>query len=151
MFFDAALTFDPETRQCDLALSDDFDLAIDETPITPMLLSIGLDRRAAPDDELPQGRSRFLQPHGLSERRGGPTDALDANGQRAGSRIWLLSRAKRTEITRGMFQFWLQECLAWAKSLTGHDAEINVEWRGNILTYSAMIDEAEIKLSQEIG
>jgi hypothetical protein len=87
MFFDLAIVYDPNKRLCDLALGDDGDLLIDETPITPMLLSIGLDRRAAPDDPLPDGRSQFLAPVSFSERRGCPGDALDLP---AGSTVTLI-------------------------------------------------------------
>ncbi len=51
MFFDVALTYDPQTRRGDWQLGDDGDLVIDNTSITPVLLSFGLDRRAAPDDD----------------------------------------------------------------------------------------------------
>ena len=54
-FLDAALIFDPETRRADLQLGDDGDLVLDGTPVTPMLISLGSDRRAGPDDELPDG------------------------------------------------------------------------------------------------
>jgi len=151
MFFDIALEYDPEARACDLALGEDCDLVIDETPITAMLISVGLDRRAAPDDELPAGRSKFLTPASFSERRGGAGDSLDAFGEFSGSRLWLLDRAKQTETTRQMFIFWLTEALAWAKKETGQAAEIDAEWRGpGLLTWRAVVDDVSITLTQRV-
>lgn len=151
MFYDLALVYDPEKRACDLALGDDCDLLIDETPITPILLSVGLDRRAAPDDELPEGRSRFLAPATFSERRGSQGDGLDPKGDLTGSRIWLLDRAKETETTRLLFRFWLDECLSWAKRDTGEAPEIEVAWGApGILTWRVMIADASLSLSRRV-
>lgn len=152
MFFDLALVYDKEARRCDLALGDDGDLLVDETPITPILLSVGLDRRAEPDDELPQGRIRFLTPATFSERRGGPGDGLDPAGERAGSRLWLLDRAKETETTRLLFAFWLGECLEWAERDTGAPAEITVEWiRDQTLGWRVMVEDSAISGSRTAG
>jgi phage gp46-like protein len=151
-FFDLALVYDPETRGCDLALGEDCDLLIDETPITPMLLSVGLDRRAAPDDELPEGRTRFLAPVSFSERRGSPGDALDPRGALAGSKLWLLDRAKQTETAAQLYRFWLEESLAWAKAETGVPAEIEVEWRGRgLLVWRAMVDDVTLSMTRRVG
>src|SRR5262245_60332068 len=141
MFYDLALIFDQSTRRCDLALDADCNLAIDTTPITPMLLSIGLDHRASPDDPLPDGRSQFLAPASYSERRGCAGDALDPFGDLSGSLMWLLSRAKQTEQTRQLCAYWLAQCLAWALDETGEAAEIDVVWlqtgATGILKYTA--------------
>jgi phage gp46-like protein len=151
MFFDLALVYAPEDRACDLALGEDGDLLIDETPITPMLTSVGLDRRAAPDDELPLGRTRFLAPSSFSERRGCPGDALDPFGEFTGCRIWLLGRAKQTETTRQLYAFWLGEGLAWAKKETGRPAEIEVEWRGRgVLAWRVMVEDVSLTLTQRL-
>ncbi|MDD9910177.1 MAG: phage GP46 family protein [Ahrensia sp.] len=157
MFFDAALRYNAQLRGCDCELADDGDLAIDETSITPVILSVGLDRRAHPDDELPVGRSEFLTQAGFSERRGGPSDALDLRGDLIGSRLWLLDRAKKTEITRLMVLAWLRECLQWAQLETGVPAEIEVEWLGRIggsgseaaiLAYRVLVADAEFSRRQ---
>lgn len=128
MFFDLALTYDPQTRRCDLALGADCDLVIDETPLPAMLLSVGLDRRAGPDDPLPEGRSQFLAPASFCERRGCIGDALDPFGALTGTKAWLLDRAKATETTRALYQFWLEESLAWVEDETGTPAKVEVEW-----------------------
>ncbi|MFC3074698.1 phage GP46 family protein [Shinella pollutisoli] len=151
MFFDLALVFDPDTRRCDLALGDDCDLLIDETPVTAMLMSVGLERRAAPDDELPEGRSAFLAPVSFSERRGCPGDALDPFGDLTGCRTWLLDRAKETETTRQLYRFWLDEGLGWVARETGTAAEVEVEWReGARLAYRVRIADATLSLSRRL-
>ncbi|WP_026379356.1 phage GP46 family protein [Afifella pfennigii] len=152
MFFDLALVYDRQARRCDLALSDDGDLLVDETPITPILLSVGLDRRADPDDELPQGRTRFLTPATFSERRGSAGDGLDAAGERAGSRLWLLDRAKETETTRLLFDVWLGECLEWAEGETGVPAEREVAWvRPQTLAWRVLVEDVAVSQKRELG
>lgn len=151
MFFDIALIYDPEARRCDLAIGEDGDLVLDETPITPILLSVGLDRRAAEDDPLPQGRTRFLAPTSFSERRGAPGDALDPAGDRTGSRLWLLDRAKQTEAVLLLFRFWLEEALAWARAETGQPAEIEVDWlRRGTLGYRVMVEDASVSMARAL-
>lgn len=145
MFYDVALLYDPQTRCCDLMIGDDGDLVIDETPITPVLLSVGLDRRAASDDPLPEGRTQFLVQSGIDARRGSAADALDPNGERIGSRLWLLDRAKATETTRLLFLSWLAECVEWAKRETGVLTEIDAQWlTKETLGWRVQIDEISI-------
>lgn len=152
MFFDLALTYDKDARSCDLALGDDCDLAVDTTSLPAVLMSVGLDRRAAPDDELPEGRSQMLAPISFSERRGCPGDGLDPFGDLTGSRLWLLDRAKQSEQTRQMTEFWLAECLAWAQPETGIAPEIEVQWlQRNVLGYRVMVVDGSVSLSRRIG
>jgi len=151
MFFDAALIFDADARRCDLELAPDGDLLIDETPIPAILISVGLDRRAEPDDPLPQGRSKFLTPKSYSELRGGPCDALDPDGELTGSRCWLLDRAKKTETTRLLYLFWLQEALEWVEGTTGQPAEIDVYWidgspETGRMGYRVLVEDAAVNL-----
>ena len=151
MFYDLALQYDSKLRRCDLVLGDDGDLVIDETPIPAILLSIGLDRRAAPDDPLPDGRSQFLTPSSFSERRGAIADGLNPLGGNTGSKLWLLNRAKHTETTRAMCEYWLAEALAWAEPETGEPAEIEVKWlRQGVLGYRAMIADSSVSLSKTV-
>lgn len=145
MFYDIALLYDPQTRRCDLMIGDDGDLVIDETPITPVLLSVGLDRRAASDDPLPEGRTQLLVQSGIDARRGSAADALDPNGERIGSRLWLLDRAKVSETTRLLFLSWLAECVEWAKRETGVLTEIDAQWLNKeTLSWRVQIDETSI-------
>lgn len=151
MFYDLALEYDSKTRRCDLVLGDDGDLVIDETPIPAILMSVGLDRRAAPDDPLPDGRSRFLTPSSFSERRGAIADGLNPFGEMTGSKLWLLNRAKQTETTRLMCEFWLAEALAWAEPETGEPAEIEVTWlRPGTLGYRVMVSDSSVSLSRTL-
>lgn len=151
MFLDLALTYDTSKRRCDLTLAADFDLALDETPITAIILSVGLDRRAGEDDPLPEARSQFLTPSSFSERRGAIGDGLDPFGQMTGSKMWLLDRAKETETTRLMAEYWLQEALAWAETDTGTPAEIEVEWLApGVLGYRVVIEDNAVSLSKRV-
>ncbi len=147
MFFDLALVYDPATRRCDLAIGGDGDLVVDDTPITPVLLSIGLDRRAAEDDPLPAGRTEFTTDYYM-ERRGWAGDALDPKGERVGSRLWLLDRAKETETTRLLVAHWLDEALAWAAVDTGRPAEIEVAWvRPQTLGYRILVEDYSLSIA----
>lgn len=156
MFYDAALIYDADARRCDLEIGADGDLLMDDTPIAAILISVGLDRRADPDDQLPQGRTRFLTPSSYSELRGGPCDALDPDGERTGSKVWLLDRAKKTETARLLFEFWLREALAWALPETGRPAEIDVQWlegssETGRLGYRIQIEDDAVNLSRELN
>jgi len=147
MFFDLALVYDPDGRCCDLAIGADGDLVVDVTSITPVLISIGLDRRAALDDPLPAGRTVFLAPASFSERRGWPGDALDPAGERIGSRLWLLDRAKANDTTLQLFTMWLEEALAWAEPETGEPPEIEVQWAARqTLTYRVLVADDGVEL-----
>ena len=151
MFLDLGLTFDTTSRRCDLALGDDGDLVLDTTPVPAMLVSIGLDRRADPDDDLPEGRSQFLSPASFSERRGAIIDALNPAMAKTGSRLWLLDRAKETEATRQLCEYWLAEALAWAEGETGQAAEIEVWWeRPGLLAFRVGVQDAAVTLSKRV-
>lgn len=151
-FLDLALTYDATRRCCDLVLDDEFNLVLDETPVTPILLSVGVDRRASPDDELPEGRSQFLAPVSFSERRGALLDGLNASGDMVGSKMWLLERAKQTETTRQLAEYYLAEGLAWAERETGTPAEIEVWWlRAGVLAYRVLIDDASLELTRKVA
>ena len=152
MFLDLQLRFDPATRRADLALGADGDLMMDLTAITPMLISLGSDRRAGPDDPLPSGRADLNAGGSVVVRRGWPGDALDDRGRRIGSRLWLLERAKQDEITRRMAEIWIAEALAWAELETGRPAEIEVDWvRRGVLAFRALVADAEVTLTRGVG
>lgn len=152
MFFDAALEYDPVSKRCDYVIGEDGDLVLDFTPITPILMSIGLDRRAEPDDELPVGRSKFLAPASFSERRGSPCDALDPQGKLAGSKCWLLDRAKETESTKLLYEFWLNQSLEWVEPETGEPPEVDVKWlRPGMLAYRVRVEDVALNISRPIN
>lgn len=151
MFCDLAITFDQDARRGDLTLGDDFDLLLDFTPIPAIIMSVGLDRRADPDDPLPEGRSQFLTPANFSVRRGSIGDALDRRGRLSGCKLWLLDRAKQTEITRLFCEVSLQEGLAWADEITGQPAQIEVEWlRDGVLGYRCMVEDTSISFTKRV-
>lgn len=140
-FLDAALVYDPLTRRADLALCPDGDLLLDETPVTPMLISLGTDRRAEPDDELPSGIDTINAPTSFVARRGWAGDALDPLGRKIGWRGWLLDRAKQSETTRRFCVFWAEEALAWSRDELGRPAEVSAEWqRKGLLALRCIID-----------
>ncbi|SIP96377.1 phage GP46 family protein [Bosea sp. TND4EK4] len=145
-FLDAALVYDPPTRRADLALGADGDLLLDETPVTPMLISLGTDRRAEPDDELPSGIDALNAPSSFVARRGWAGDALDPLGRKIGCRLWLLDRAKQTETTRRFCAFWAEEALAWSQEEIGRPAEVSAEWlRKGLLALRCMIDGSTVE------
>ena len=152
MFSDLALTFDDLSRGCDVIFADDGDVAIDVTAATPLLMSVGLDRRALASNELPDCVTRVYQPSSFYERRGSALDALDRNGEFAGCRMWLLSRAKETEETRQLAEYALTESTFWAKKQTGVAAEVSAWWAARqLLRWSVATGEDTITLSRRIG
>jgi phage gp46-like protein len=125
---DLALQFDGTRFATDVTIGPDGDLVLDDTPATPVLMSLGLDRRALPEDELPTGRSPTNMPQALVERRGWAGDALDHAGRLAGSRLWLLDRAKQTEETRRLAEIYARESLSWLSAEYGISPTIEVRW-----------------------
>lgn len=99
---DLALAWDGV--DADLAIEGD-DLAGDETPKNAVLLSLFLDRRAEDGDPLPSGDG---------DRRGWWADAFaDVEGDRIGSRRWLLDRSARREDVPRRLERYDAEALAW--------------------------------------
>lgn len=91
----------------DLGIVDD-DLARDEGLVTAMFLSLALDRRANDDDALPVDDD---------DRRGwlGDEFAL-VEGDRIGSRLWLLDRtARRADLVRDA-ELYAGEALDWLRA-----------------------------------
>lgn len=110
---DIATQFDAANFRGDLTVSAGA-LAADADLHTAVLISLFTDRRAEPDDVLPdQG----------SSRRGWWGDAL-SGGRRIGSRLWLLAREKQLRETINRAREYTEEALAWlvdqgvAKSVT---------------------------------
>ncbi len=101
---DLALRWDATSFAADLAIEAN-DLARDEGLETAVLLSLFTDRRAEPGDPLPDGES---------DRRGWWADALPVvEGDRIGSRLWLLSREKETKATLSRAEEYAREALQW--------------------------------------
>lgn len=151
MPFDIALRYDPATRRCDLAIERG-DLAVDRTLATPMLVALFSDRRARPDDELPSGASAFLVPSAANPRRGWAGDALDGEGRRLGSLLWLLSREKQTEQTRLRAIAYAEEALADLAARTGLAASVEASWvRRGTLGLAARLGARRVQLALAMG
>lgn len=151
-WLDVALVYDAETRRADLALTAAGDLLLDETPATPMLVAFGSDRRARSDDELPTGISEINRPSSLVERRGWAGDALDGQGERIGSRLWLLDRAKQSDLTRLMAAEWMKEAFGWVEADTGEAAVVTAEWaRHELLALSVTVDGRSITINKRVA
>lgn len=102
---DLALVWDELRGDADLVLIDS-DLASDPGLETAVLLSLFLDRRAEPDDVPPSGDP--------ADRRGWWADQFsDVEGDRIGSRLWLLAREKATTETALRAKEYCLEALAW--------------------------------------
>lgn len=100
---DIAVSHDSGT-EFDVAIAGG-DLLAEDGLETAVLISLFSDRRAEPDDELPDG---------TGDRRGWWADVfLPVDGDRIGSRLWLLERAKqRPDVPRRAEEF-MAEALAW--------------------------------------
>lgn len=101
---DLALRWNLEQGAADFAIEDD-DLATDEGLRTAVFLSLFLDRRANDDDVLPDGSG---------DRRGWWGDEFEeVEGDRIGSRRWLLDRSKNVPGLAGRLEDIDREALAW--------------------------------------
>lgn len=102
---DLALVWSNATGDADLAMIDD-DLASDRGLVTAVLLSLFTDRRAENDDVPPSGAA--------SDRRGWWADQFAViEGDRYGSRLWLLDRATLTNETLLQAKAYATEALQW--------------------------------------
>jgi len=109
----------------------DGDLATDAGLMTATILSFFTDRRALPEDVLPDG---------TSDRRGWWADAY--NDRPYGSRLWLLHREKEQDEVLRRAKEYAEEALAWMVE-DGVAAAVEVEAehlrRGTLLIRSAII------------
>lgn len=102
---DLALTWSNATGDADMSMIDD-DIASDRGLMTSAILSLFTDRRAETDDTPPSGDA--------TDRRGWWADQFSAvEGDRIGSRLWLLDRSKRTTETALRAKEYVLEALAW--------------------------------------
>lgn len=91
-------------RGADMAL-ESFDLATDDGLETAVILSLFSDARALDDDKLPAGQS---------DRRGWWGDAwAEQQGDRFGSRLWLLRASKQLQQSLNLAREYAEEALAW--------------------------------------
>lgn len=143
---DIALHYDAAARRFDVAVSGR-DLVLDTTPATAMLLSIGSDRRARADDVLPMAP----EAPGFGDRRGWVGDALDGRGRRLGSRLWLLSRAKETDLTRSRAEQYAAEALDGVAD-RGLPIAVEAEWlRRGVLRLTASAGTTRVAIAQPVA
>jgi phage gp46-like protein len=148
MSADLALAYDPAAIRCDLRWGGR-DLVLDTSPATPGLISLLCDRRARPDDPLPLPSAPLLEPDRLAPRRGWCGDALDRAGQRIGSRLWLLARAKETEATRRRAEAYAREALAWA---VPQGLAVTAAWvRRGVLGLRCRIGRDEVEIQRPVS
>jgi len=116
-----AIAFDGRLLAGDLQLGSG-GLAQDDSLTTSVLISLFTDRRARADDPLPAGDG--------DDRRGWLGDALaEIEGDRIGSRLWLLRREKETEETRKRAIDYCREALAWIiEDQLATKIDIAAEW-----------------------
>jgi len=101
---DIRTTFISFEQGADFAIGE-LGLSEDDGLETAVILSLFSDRRAEADDELPFGET---------DRRGWWGDAWpDTDGDRIGSRLWLLHREKQTQDVVLRAREYAQEALAW--------------------------------------
>lgn len=121
---DIATGWDPEAAGGDWSMVDG-DLAADPGLRTAVILSIMTDATAHSDDELPSD----------GDRRGWWGDlalAGEPPGDRIGSRLWLLARAKATEETRRRAQLMCREALAWIiEDRIAASIDVLTAWQGD--------------------
>jgi phage gp46-like protein len=146
MPFDIALRYDPERRRFDAAIERG-DGAVDRTLATPMVVAMFSDRRARPDDALPLAGT-FLTPSTMNPRRGWPGDALDGEGRRLGSLLWLLDREKQTEQTRLRAIAYVRDALAGIAERGGLSTSVEAAWlRRGVLAVAARLGAQQVRLS----
>lgn len=150
-FIDTALAYDPAKRRCDLVF-DGTDLVLDDTPVTPVLTLVGLDRRARRDDDLPDTTTDDYSPATLNRRRGWCGDFLDTLGRLVGSRMWLLHRQKQTESVRLAAESYLREALEPLANDRGWPIAVTVRWAApGLLAWKAVVGRVTVAINQAIA
>jgi phage gp46-like protein len=148
---DIQVAYDPTRKGCDVVFNGT-DFALDTTNVSAVLLSIFTDRRARPDDVLPDAVSDFADPQSFIARRGWCGDALDAQGRLGGSRSWLNSRAKEIEATRQAEETYLVEALQWIEDQRGAALQVKVRLPGKrILAFRIRVGKSTIMLNRTLN
>jgi phage gp46-like protein len=151
VYLDRALAYDPVTRRCDRVFGG-VDCAIDATPVTALLMAVGLERRAHPDDVLPEAMADPYEPSRLDPMRGWCGDFLHPRGLLTGSRMWLLFRRKQDEATRLLAETALKEPLDVLGALRGWSIQIVVRWvRWQVLGYQATVGQTTLAPNVPVG
>ncbi|MXV43900.1 hypothetical protein GS501_02385 [Saccharibacter sp. 17.LH.SD] len=127
----ATIQFSPINGQTDLVITSTGSgrgrVSFDQSLASPLMLAIGSDRRAAPDDTVPPQMTPLFG----AARRGWVGDVLLSVGQRHGSRLWLLERAKRTEATRLAAEDYTNEAVAAIATYHNVEMAVSAAWQHN--------------------
>ena len=126
---DLALVWEPTAGSADLAIDAELEDLLEEEGLrTSALLSLFCDRRAEPDDELPDG---------TSDRRGWWADEFaEVENDLIGSRLWLLDRSKRLGNVPVRCEEFVREALAWfLEDIVASEVEVVAETDGDRLAY----------------
>lgn len=101
---DLRLDYDADLQGADLVIANGL-LQLDAGLRTAVLISLFSDARANESDELPANDG---------DRRGWWGDSFsEIDGDRIGSRLWLLSRSKQTDGTLELARGYSRDALAW--------------------------------------
>ena len=151
---DIALAYSAPTLGCDLVWQGG-DWACDTTPATAMLMALGCDRRANPTDTLPDApvpSAPGVPTPLVDQRRGWCGDALDAQGRRAGSRLWLLARAPENRQTQVLAQSAAAEALAPVQAMYGVAIQVAARWVApGVLGLRASAGPVSVTVTQRVA
>jgi phage gp46-like protein len=152
MPLDIALAYDTVNRRCDVVFNG-VDFALDATFQTPVLMSLGCQRRAHPDDAVPSDTVNPPADPPVANLRGGwPGDSLDLNGELTGSRGWVFYRSVLNETVRRQVQSADAEALAWLSVRLGVAISIAVErYNTNTLAHRIVVGGQTIIVPQVVG
>lgn len=126
-------------------------LAVDRTLGTSMLIALCSDRRAATDDILPTDLPLLPgQSQGILTRRGWIGDILLEDGVRLGSRGWLLSRGKMSDVDRLHAASYAAEATTSIASFWNVEIGISAAFAGTggiVVTCSV----GEVSVTRQVG
>lgn len=125
---DIAILWDDSILGGDIA-AENFDLQTDEGLQTAILVSLFTDLRVSADEELPAGEVN---------RRGWWGDVLpEIDGDKIGSRLWLLTREKRLPEVIARANEYAREALQWL-------VDDKVASRVDVLVEAVRVGESDV-------
>lgn len=129
---DFALAWDPVTASADLVVEGN-DLKRHDGLESAVLASLELDRRANPDDDIPDGTR--------NPRGWWGDEFAEASGDRIGSRLWLMDRGKRVPENRRLIQTYATEAFAWMlEDKVAASVSVDCQFPANLQGYTLLID-----------
>lgn len=114
---DIAITFDQQVNVLSFRTGlSAGDIATTDSLYTAVLYSLFTDKRADPDDVIPDG---------TDDRRGHWADDYSNESGSEGSKLWLLDREKQTQSVLNDAQEYAREALQWLID-DGHASKIDI-------------------------